>query len=71
MYDPFDAIDQNKKYGFELDKYFDINIGHIKDINKDPGDINLEELEHVFNTLEKPLIYNINKLQKKSLYAPK
>lgn len=68
MYDPSDAINQSKQYGFELDMYFDVNIGHIKDINKDPGDINLEEMEDVLNNLEKPLIYNINKLQKKSLW---
>lgn len=68
IYDP-DAVGQSKQYGIELEKYFDVNVGHIRDIKKDPGDLTLEEMEYVLNNLEKPLIYNINKLQKKSLYG--
>lgn len=64
-----DAINQSKTYSIELEKYFEVAVGFIKNYEKDPGDLNIVELESVLSNLESPLNYSINKLQKKSLYG--
>jgi hypothetical protein len=66
LYDP-DAVNASKNYSMELDKYFNVRVGHIKNVEEDPGDLSLEELELVLNNLENPLEFKMNKLQKKSL----
>ena len=63
LYDP-DAVEESKKYAFELSKYFTkVKVGFTD--KKDPGDLNYDELEHILDNLEDPLGYSINKVQKK------
>lgn len=66
LYDP-DAVEESKRYSEQLTLYFKVLVGYIKNLDKDPGDLNLEELENVLNNLESPLNFRINKLQKKKL----
>lgn len=70
LFDP-DAVKESKNYSLELEKYFEVKVGFIKNINKDPGNLTLEELEGVFNNLESPIIFNLNKLQKRKLWNVK
>lgn len=66
LYDP-DAVEQSKQYSLELNKYFNVLVGYIKNPDEDPGDLTLEELEYVLTNLESPLSFRMNKLQKRSL----
>jgi len=61
LYDP-DAVNSSKKYGAILRGQFDTKIGFLK--NKDPGDLNLDELLLVLGTAQDPLSFSINRVQK-------
>lgn len=63
LYDP-DAVDASKKYAFELTKRFGrVRVGFTKE--HDPGDLDYSELSVILTTLESPLNFSINKVQKK------
>ena len=63
LYDP-DAVDSSKKYAFELTKRFHrVEVGFTSTC--DPGDLDLEELLLILASLESPLDFSINKVQKK------
>lgn len=65
LYDP-DAVNDSKKYSFELTKRFDkVHVGFTSKC--DPGDLSLPELSLILESLESPLNFSINKVQKKSL----
>lgn len=66
LYDP-DAVQQSKIYAVELERYFNTFVGYIKDPEKDPGDLTLEELEYILTNLDSPTGFRMNKLQKKTL----
>ncbi len=63
LYDP-DAVEESKRYAFQLSQYFTkVKIGFTKD--KDPGDLTYEELDRILDNLEEPLVFSMNKVQKK------
>ena len=63
LYDP-DAVDESKQYAFKLKEEFeDVRIGFLKE--KDPGDLNLDELNEILQSAEKPMSFSINKVQRK------
>lgn len=66
LYDP-DAVKENKQYGLELEKYFNVNIGYIDKVNedgssKDPGDMDENEILEVLEKAEPPEIFFRNKI---------
>ena len=61
LFDP-DAVKDSKKYAFELEKYFNTLVGFLKD--KDPGDLNEQELTDVLQSLEVPSKFNVSRVQK-------
>jgi len=65
LYDS-DAIEESKKYGAELSKYFNVEIGFVPK-DKDPGDLNSEELFNVMNSLENPISFSLSKVKKINL----
>jgi transcription elongation factor Elf1 len=64
FYDP-DALEQSKQYSLEAEKYFNVKVGYLKD--KDPGDLNEEELYNILENLQSPFQFNISKVQRKEL----
>ena len=61
-----DAVGESKKSSSLLQRYFDnVFIGYTG--NKDLGDSNDKEIEYVFNNLESPSSYRINKVLKREL----
>lgn len=66
LHDP-DAIENSKKNSFFLEKYFNTLVGFIGDRSKDPGSLSEEEFDKVFNSLETPENFYVNKLAKRSL----
>jgi DNA primase len=66
LYDP-DAIKESGTYSMELEKYFPVMVGYIKNQDKDPGNLTMEELEYILSNLESPMSFKMNKLQKQSL----
>lgn len=64
LYDP-DAVKDSKKYATTLSKYFEVEVGFTKD--KDPGDMDYEELTYILNNCEDPLNFGLSKIQKRSL----
>lgn len=66
LYDP-DVIDKIKQVGFELREYFpDVLIG-MGEGDKDAGDFDDSDIEKVFNSLQSPTQFSINKLSHKLL----
>lgn len=70
LFDP-DAVKESKIYSIKLEKYFKVFVGFVKDISKDPGNLTLKELEIVLSNLESPIVFSLNKLQKKKLWNVK
>ncbi|MEM6734454.1 MAG: hypothetical protein AAF620_00150 [Bacteroidota bacterium] len=71
LFDP-DATGMTKYKSKELNKYFDVLVGYIdfKDENgseKDAGDLSVEEIERVLNSLYHPIDYGIEKVAIKTL----
>lgn len=64
LYDP-DAIDYSKEYSLKAERYFNVQVGYLKD--KDPGELNEVELEEIFQNLQTPINFNLDKLVKKTL----
>lgn len=64
LYDP-DAVDYSKEYSLKAERYFNVKVGFLKE--KDPGDLNEEELADVLHNLQNPLQFGISKLNKKTL----
>lgn len=64
LYDP-DAVDYSKEYSLKAERYFNVKVGFLKE--KDPGDLNEEELAEVLHNLQNPLQFGISKLNKKTL----
>ena len=64
LFDP-DAVNDSKKYAYELDGYFNVLVGFLKD--KDPGDLTHMELEQVMDNLNTPLSFNVSKVHKHEL----
>lgn len=62
LYDP-DAINDSKKYSFELEKYFNVQVAYLKDT--DPGGANKLQLSDALSNTESPLNFKLNKLQYK------
>jgi len=63
LYDP-DAVDASKRYAFELTRQFNrVRVGFTSQC--DPGDLNFAELAVILTTLESPVDFTINKVQKK------
>jgi len=65
LYDS-DAVNESKKYGAELSKYFNVEVGFMPE-DKDPGDLNSEELFNIMSNLESPMNFNISKVKKVDL----
>lgn len=65
IYDP-DAVNESKRYAVDLYKYFDVKVGFTTG-SKDPGDININELNEIIIKSENPLLFKINKVQKQIL----
>ena len=67
MYDP-DALREIKQYSIELEKYFNVDTAYLPFGDKDPGDLEGEEFEFIFeNELYSPIEFNLNKLELKEL----
>jgi len=67
LYDP-DAIENSKRYSFMINKKIkDVRVGFIKDLDKDPGNINEQEVIEIINKLQSPVEFYTNKLQKRIL----
>lgn len=64
LYDP-DAVNYAKKDSFEIAKIFHTFVGKLED--KDPGDINYEELNNVLNNLKTPINFKTDVLVKRQL----
>jgi len=65
MYDP-DAIDESKKYSIELELWdIRVKVGYLPD--KDPGDLNREELTTVLSQTQTPNQFASSKMQKRKL----
>jgi DNA primase len=65
LYDP-DAINASKQHSIDLlDSFRDVKVGYLKD--KDPGELNYEEIKEVFGNLENPINFTISKIQKNKL----
>lgn len=65
LYDP-DAVDASKKYSFELlNQFQQVLVGFTSKC--DPGDLTLDELLVILDSLESPMNFNINKVQKRKL----
>lgn len=64
MYDARDAVNDMKKIGFELDKYFHTQIADTG-FDKDPGMLSQKEFEIILQNLKKPDEFFYNKIQKK------
>ena len=67
LYDP-DAIEASKQYSIELNKYFNVKVGFIfykkeNGEDKDPGDLNFDELVEILLKLEDPISFNSGKIQ--------
>ena len=67
LYDQ-DAVNETKEHSFELEKFFKVDIGFIpfkndKGENKDPGDINSNELEIVMKDLKSPIQFYVSKIK--------
>jgi len=65
LYD-FDAIKQSKFCSMELDNFFNTKVGTIHG-DKDPGDLNLDELTKILNSLQSPISFFSSKISKSSL----
>jgi len=61
-----EAVSESKQYSIELNNYFNVEVGFIKG-DKDPGDLNQEEMHSVLNKLENPIAFNVNKVKKVEL----
>lgn len=61
LYD-LDAINEEKRYGIELDNYFNVKIGLCK--SKDPGEMEKAELMEILENLSNPMDFFISKVQK-------
>lgn len=66
LYDP-DAVQESKQYSLELDNYFNTLVGFIPFYDKDPDDLNVDQLYDVLENLERPLDFYKNKIAKKEL----
>ena len=65
LYDP-DAINSSKQYSVELLDYAEsVKVGYLKD--KDPGELNEDELKEIFENLENPINFMISKIQSNKL----
>lgn len=59
-----DAIKESKRYAMELTIHFKVKVGFIY-IDKDPGELNLNELAEVLSKVVDPLNFSISKINKK------
>ena len=67
LYDP-DAVEASKQYSVRMRHRFkEIRVGFLK--NKDPGDLSLSEFNAVMESLEDPINFSVNKVQKRNLCA--
>ena len=64
LYDP-DAMKESKEYSSKLNDYFEVDIGYIS-IDKDPGEMEQEELLEVLNNTENIVSFYF-KLEKRKL----
>lgn len=62
LYDP-DTLNINKKAVLELNRFFNVSCGFIENEDKDPGDLNYEELDSVLSSLYNPLNFYMSKVQ--------
>lgn len=65
LFDP-DAVKESKQYVELLTLFFEVEVGHILD-DKDPGDLNQEEMLKVMDELKDPLEYKLNVISKNTL----
>ena len=65
MYDP-DAINESKKYSMDI-QLWDINVkvGYLPD--KDPGELNYQELIQILSQTQSPNQFSNSKIQKRKL----
>jgi len=65
MYDP-DAIEESKRYGHVLELWqMDVKVGYLSD--KDPGELNREQIHQVLLDSKTPNQFSIDKVQKRKL----
>jgi Zn ribbon nucleic-acid-binding protein len=64
LYDP-DAIEYSKEYSLKAEEYFNVKVGFLKE--KDPGELNEQELIEILSNLQNPLKFGLSKLAKKEL----
>lgn len=64
MYDARDAVNDMKKIGFELHKYFHTQVADTG-FNNDPGSLSQKEFELIFQNLKTPDEFWYNTIQKK------
>lgn len=60
-----DAVNEAKRYGEELNKYFNVEIGFCK--KTDPGDMEFDELMEVLDNTTNPIDFKVSKVLKKKL----
>lgn len=60
-----DALSEAKRYGIELNNYFNVLMGFCK--SKDPGDMEFDELSSLLNDLSNPIDFLLSKVTKNKL----
>ena len=65
MYDP-DAINESKTYSHTIESWdISVKVGYLSD--KDPGDLNCQELQDVLSKAQTPNQFAVDKVQKRTL----